>query len=71
MMKFAIAFSPFGSAGIEVTVAAHLGTRLSALGDAARPDHLDVIVHQGARAARIAKFDQVGKLGMNFKDVPR
>ena len=44
--------------------------RLAALGDATRADHLDVIVHQGARTARVAKLDQVGKLGVNFQDVP-
>jgi hypothetical protein len=43
---------------------------LAAFGDAARSDHLDVIVHQGARPARIAKLDQVREFGVNFQNVP-
>ena len=54
-----------------MAVTEHLRPHLTALGDAPCPDHLDVVVHQGARAARIAKLDQIGKLGVNFKDVPR
>ena len=44
---------------------------LAALGNAPGTDHLDVVVHQRARAGGVAQLDQVGELGVNFQDVPR
>src|SRR5262249_37035813 len=74
MRNFPITFSPFLSAGVEMTVASRLAATfasLATLSDASRANHLDVIIHQGARAAWIAKLDEVRKLGMNLEDVAR
>jgi hypothetical protein len=36
-----------------------------------RADHLDVVVHERARAALVAQLDQVGEFGVNVENVPR
>src|SRR5579871_3218508 len=39
------------------------------LGDATGADHLDMVVHQRPRAARVAQLDQVGELAVHVENM--
>ena len=65
MMNFAMCRSPF----VVIQQQECASWRVIALGDAPGADHLDVVVHQRARAGGVAHLDQVGELGVNVENV--